>query len=71
MGVQDNPPVWMLATSGVWRPSAADMFNSAEDFSAWFGAPLQALRDGGAAAQRGGAWMMAPHARGKVMTLPP
>lgn len=31
------------------------MFDSAEDFSAWFGAPLEALREGGAAAKRGGA----------------
>ncbi|GBF90068.1 hypothetical protein Rsub_02776 [Raphidocelis subcapitata] len=28
-----------------------DMFDSADDFAAWFGAPLEALRDGGGAAR--------------------
>jgi hypothetical protein len=31
------------------------MFDSADDFAAWFGAPLEALRDGGGAARGDGA----------------
>jgi len=37
--------------------SNPDMFDSADDFAAWFGAPLEALRGGGAANRADGARM--------------